>query len=98
MKRPMGNGAGKVVLVWTDMGGWVRIHTAENSHLPHDIGVYLSSYLAEFFRTQPDKHMRCVVPIQKDGDTVELHAWYEQHIFPAKSGPQPEKPKEKKEE
>jgi hypothetical protein len=22
-----------------------------------------------------------VVPISKDGDTVELHAWYEQHLF-----------------
>jgi hypothetical protein len=23
-----------------------------------------------------------VVPITKDGSTVELHAWYEQHVFP----------------
>jgi hypothetical protein len=22
-----------------------------------------------------------VVPISKDGNTVELHAWYEQHLF-----------------
>jgi hypothetical protein len=23
-----------------------------------------------------------VVPITRDGNTVELHAWYEQHLFP----------------
>jgi hypothetical protein len=26
--------------------------------------------------------MRCVVPVHKGGDTVELHAWYVLHVFP----------------
>jgi hypothetical protein len=34
--------------------------------------------------------MRCVVPVQRDGNTVELHAWYEAHLFPAAQRPQPE--------
>jgi hypothetical protein len=34
--------------------------------------------------------MRCVVPIQKDGTTVELHAWFECHLFPpTPMGPAP---------
>ena len=35
-------------------------------------------------------HLRCVVPIQREGDTVELHAWYDAHLFPAVQGPRPE--------
>jgi hypothetical protein len=31
-------------------------------------------------------HLRliCVVPITRDGNTIELHGWYEQHDFPDK--------------
>jgi hypothetical protein len=27
----------------------------------------------------------CVVPITRDGNTVESHGWYEQYVFPDKS-------------
>jgi hypothetical protein len=37
--------------------------------------------------------MRQVVPIQRDGNTVELHAWFEQTVFPDLSGQQPLKVK-----
>jgi hypothetical protein len=37
--------------------------------------------------------MRCVVPIQRGGDTVELHAWFDQGQFPDLSGKQPERVK-----
>jgi hypothetical protein len=33
-----------------------------------------------------------VAPIQKDGDTVELHAWYDARLFPAMQGPKSEAP------
>ena len=39
----------------------------------------------------------CVVPISKDGNTVELHAWYEQHLFRDIS-PLAQQPGEKPEE
>jgi hypothetical protein len=29
-----------------------------------------------------------VLPVYKGGDTVELHVWYEQHLFPDLSGAQ----------
>jgi hypothetical protein len=34
--------------------------------------------------------MRCIVPIQKNGDTVELHAWFDAHVFPSP----PQKPQQ----
>lgn len=57
--------------------------------VPDDLAVYLSQALSEWFRQRPQLHLRCVVPIQRDGNTVELHAWYDAHLFPALQGPQP---------
>jgi hypothetical protein len=45
--------------------------------------------LSDWFRQRPHFHLRCVAPIQKDGNTVELHAWYDAHLFQALKGPQP---------
>jgi hypothetical protein len=44
--------------------------------------VFLSHTLAEWFRPRPQLRLTCVVPINRDGTTVELHAWYECHVFP----------------
>jgi hypothetical protein len=71
------------------MGSWVRV-CASRHNLPDDLPVYLSQSLSEWFRQRPHLHMRCVVPIQRDGNTVELHAWYDAHLFPAMQGPKPE--------
>jgi hypothetical protein len=30
----------------------------------------------------PHQRHVCVVPISTDGNTVELHGWYEQSLFP----------------
>jgi len=54
---------------------------------------YLSLALTQFFRERPQLRMRCVVPIQRNGDTVELHAWLDLCIFPDLSGKKPEKVK-----
>jgi hypothetical protein len=89
MKRPLGNGSGKFEIGQHDMGGWVRI-VAGRQNLPDDLPVYLSQALSDWFRQRPHLRMRCVVPVQKDGNTVELHAWYEAHVFPAAQGPRPE--------
>ena len=84
-----GNGSGKFEIGYHDMGGWVRV-CAGKHNLPDDLAVYLSQALSDWFRQRPHLRMRCAVPIQRDGNTVELHAWYDAHLFPALQGPQPE--------
>jgi hypothetical protein len=91
MKRPQGNGSGKFEIGQQDMGGWVRI-VPGRQNLPDDLAVYLSRALSDWFRQRPHLRMRCVVPVQRDGDTVELHAWYEAHLFPPLQGPKPDEP------
>jgi hypothetical protein len=90
MQGRHGNGSGRFEIDTADMGGWVRVYPKSGS-LPHDFPVYLSQTLAEWFRQRPHLRMRCVVPIQRDSKTVELHAWYEQTTFPALQGPAPAK-------
>jgi hypothetical protein len=86
-----GNGDSKFEIGQTDMGGWVRI-SAGRHNLPDDLPVYLSRVLADWFRQRPHLRMRCVVPIQHDGNTVELHAWYEAHLFPPTQVARPQAP------
>jgi len=52
--------------------------------------MFLSHALTEWFRQRPHLHLRCVAPIAKNGSTVELHAWYDQHVFRDLSGDGPE--------
>lgn len=84
-----GNGSGKFEIGHHDMGGWVRV-CASRHNVPDELPVYLSQALADWFRQKPHLHMRCVVPIQRDGNTVELHGWYDAHLFQPIQGPQPE--------
>ena len=88
--KPHGNGSGKFDIHQDDMGGWVRVFSEKVATVPDDLPVFLSQALSDWFRQRPDLRMRCVVPIQRDGDTVELHAWYDAHVFPALQGPMPE--------
>ena len=83
--KPGGDGSGKFEIAQEDMGGWVKI-SAGRQDLPDDLPRFLSQALADWFRQRPRLRMRCIVPIQRDGDTVELHAWYEAHIFPPSPG------------
>jgi hypothetical protein len=80
---PQGNGSGKFDISITDMGGWVRVFPAQTEEAGREhLGVYLSQSLAEWFRHRPHLRMKCIVPINQDGGTVELHAWYEIHLLP----------------
>src|SRR5262249_14549913 len=91
MKGPHGNGDSGLNIGQTDMGGWVRVYpaagggstAARTADLPDNLPVYLSQTLANWFRQRPHFHLRCVVPICKEGTTVELHAWYDVHLLPA---------------
>lgn len=89
MKGQSGNGSGRFEIVHNDMGGWVRV-AASGPALPPDLGMYLSHTLADWFRQRPQYRLVSVVPITRDGNTVELHGWYECHIFPpSPASPQP---------
>jgi hypothetical protein len=84
-----GNGSGKFHIHQRDMGGWVRVFTDPLAAVPDDLGVFLSHALTAWFRQRPQLRLRAVVPVNKAGDTVELHAWYELGVFPDLSGEQP---------
>jgi hypothetical protein len=89
--RPHGNGSGKFEIGQSDMGGWVRIYPAKAETSGREgLAIFLSQSLADWFRQRPQLHLKCVVPIDLDGTTTELHAWYEAHLFPPTPiGPQP---------
>lgn len=63
-----------------DMGGWVRVYLAAGEPTG-ELARFLSHAFTEWQRDNPDLRIRYVVPIQRDGDTVELHAWYDQVFF-----------------
>jgi hypothetical protein len=86
VKHQPGNGSGKFNIHQTDMGGWVRVYTDLLATVPEDFAAYLSLALTQWFRERPQLRMRCVVPVQRNGDTVELHAWFDLGQFPDLSG------------
>jgi hypothetical protein len=77
-----GNASGKFDVGAHDMGGWVRDLAGQTGQHVEDLAFYLSHKLSMWSRENPHEHLICVVPISKDGNTVELHGWYEQHLFP----------------
>jgi hypothetical protein len=88
-----GNGSGQFNVHSQDMGGWVRVYTDKLASIPEDLGLYLSLTLADWFRQNPVLALRFVVPVCRDGTTVELHAWYDAHVFPPSiASPQPHPP------
>lgn len=82
MRNQSSNGGPKIDIAQADMGGWVRVFLRAGSPT-RDPGVYPSQTLTDRFRVRPAFRLKCVVPIARDGDTVELHARYEAHLFNA---------------
>lgn len=82
MAKTSGNGSGKIGVGAHDMGGWVRVVPGTSGAPPDDLAFYLSHRLSDWFREHAHLRLLCVVPVNRDGTTVELHAWYEQHLFP----------------
>jgi len=89
MKGPSGNGSGKFKIAQMDMGGWVRVFCEDMDHAPSDLPTYLSQALSDWFRAHANLSLQFVVPITRDGDTVELHAYYHMHLLPPLQGPKP---------
>ncbi len=80
-----GNGSTRFTVGVHDMGGWVRVQADGSPVEADELVAYLSHRLTNWFRENPKYRLLCVVPVNKEGTTVELHAWYEQHQFPDKS-------------
>ena len=72
-----GNGSGKFDVGAHDMGGWVRVVASNSPATPDDLGAFLADRLSRWLQEHPNLSLVCVVPITKNGNTVELHAWYE---------------------
>lgn len=63
-----------------DMGGWLRVFLGRGEPTG-EVAQFLSHSLSNWMRDRPHLRVRFVVPINRDGDTVELHAWYDQVLF-----------------
>lgn len=88
-QRQHGNGSGKYEIVQQDMGGWVCLYPSRANDLPEVHPRNLSHCLTEWFRQRPQLRLRFAVPVCKDGNTVELHAWYDMVAFPDLTQPAP---------
>jgi hypothetical protein len=62
------------------MGGWVRVYLGQGDP-SGEVACYLSHALNGWFRERPHLRLRFVLPVTRNGHTVELHAWYEQVWF-----------------
>lgn len=68
-------------IVQEDMGGWVRVFLGRGEPTG-ELAKYLSHGLSDWMRKRPHLRVRFAVPVNRDGDTVELHAWYDQVLLP----------------
>ena len=59
-----------------------RVYLDDPRRVPDNAAVYLSHSLTQWFRQRPQLRMRFAVPIDREGNTVELHAWYDAVQFP----------------
>lgn len=68
-------------IIQHDMGGWVRVFLGRGEPTG-ELGRFLSHGLTDGMRKRPQLRAYSIVPINSNGDTVELHAWYSQGLFP----------------
>ena len=73
-------GGPRIAINQQDMGGWVRVYLGQGDP-GGDVASYLSHALNGWFRERPHLRLRFVLPVSRQGNTVELHAWYEQVWF-----------------
>ncbi len=84
MPQNQGNGTGKFNVVIVDQGGWVRVFVPDLDAIPYDndLPLYLAHAMTAWFRVNPHLRLRFAMPITRDGQTVEMYGWYDQHLFP----------------
>jgi hypothetical protein len=69
---------GNVEIGFHDEGSYVRIISGPGADHAEDLPGILARALTDFFKKNPGKHLLFVVPINRDGTTVELQGWYEE--------------------
>jgi hypothetical protein len=75
---PMNSQPASVIVV-DDMGGWAKV-SASKIAVPDNLPELLARTLAEWLRVRPQFRLISVVPVNRNGATVELHAWYERYV------------------
>ncbi len=68
-------------IIVKDMNGWVRVYLG-SGETTGEAAQFLSGSLANWMQLNPDLRVRLIVPISSNGDTAELHAWYDRTLFP----------------
>ena len=63
-----------------DFGGWVRVFLARGEPMG-ETAQFLSQSLQGWMQNNPHLRVRIIVPVTSNGDTSELHAWYDQVLF-----------------
>ena len=59
-----------------DHNGFLRVFMGRGEPTG-ELAKFLSATLANWMKANPEQRILAVVPINRDGDTVELHAWFE---------------------
>lgn len=86
MNPQQGQASPVVKVNHSDLGGCVRFTpTAESLRHP-DLGAFLALSVTQWFLERSHLRLSSVLPVVKEGNTVEMLAWYEQHGFPDTSG------------
>lgn len=67
----------RYVITVSDMGGWLRVFL-DRGEPASELARPLSECLTKWIRANPHLRVKNIVPISRDGDTVELHVWFEQ--------------------
>ena len=62
-----------------DKGGWARVYLSSEEPAG-EVAQRLSECLTVWMRKSPHLRVKFIVPITSNGDTSELHAWYEQQV------------------
>jgi len=59
-----------------DTGRWARVYLSEGEPTG-EVAQYLSRTLEKWMKDHPELRVRQIVPICSNGDTSELHVWYD---------------------
>jgi hypothetical protein len=80
--RPTGNGSGNFEVGVHDMGGWVRVTAGATAPEGGNLPFCLAHRLSYWFRENVTYGHCAWCRSPGTATQVELHAWYEQHLFP----------------
>jgi hypothetical protein len=85
--RHEGNGHGQGKVLATDKGGWVIFYPEALDNLPERLPILLSQVMENWFGQRPQVRCKSAVGIVMGGQTVAIHAFYEQVSWPQPVAP-----------